>query len=241
MATGDQKGDIVNEAWQWLRISGITKQPTPEENAQGLKTLESMVSEWAGRNIGTGYNFEEEPIAATLHGVKRAHWLTLSLSLARILIIAKGKTLTPELAGQQVGSYSNLVTLTAPIGQTPYPSRMPIGSGNNRYANTFYRFYRPSVQEIASGVPPTPFYIDPDGQDNFGISWLAWLEGETISSSSWAYPSALTITNEANTTTETSLTVAGGVAGGEYEVVNSVETASGRKQDKTLIFIGIEK
>lgn len=148
MATGDLKGDIVNKAYSHMRVSGITKQPGAEEISLGIHTLESMAAEWFGNNICTGYNFEDEPDVNSKHGVDRKYWLAFSLSLANLLLIDKGKTLTPELAAQQRGSYGSLVTLSAAESQreVQYPSRMPRGSGNTLHWTRYHRYYRPGAE-----------------------------------------------------------------------------------------------
>ena len=68
------KGDIINEAYALIRISGITSQPTPEELEKALDRLESMAEEFFGRNINVNYAFEDEPDPNTPHTMARKYW-----------------------------------------------------------------------------------------------------------------------------------------------------------------------
>lgn len=199
MATGDLKGDIVNKAYSHMRVSGITKQPGAEEISLGIHTLESMAAQWFGNNICAGYNFEDEPNVNSKHNVDRTHWLAFSLSLANILLIDKGKTLTPELAAKQRGSYSSLVTLSAADNQrgVQYPSRMPMGSGNTLQYTPYNKFYRPGTEAPISCSTNKMVVDQVDDYVEYFDSYLK--EVEDIASYTIEADTGLTIVSDSNT------------------------------------------
>ena len=58
---GKLKVDLVNRAYDWLRISGLTSNPLPEEVAIALDIQENMMYEFQSRNICSSWVFEECP------------------------------------------------------------------------------------------------------------------------------------------------------------------------------------
>ncbi len=82
--------------------------------------------------------------------------------------------------------------------------------------------------------------VDPkDPQDvlDYGFDWELWLDGDTITASSWTVPSGLTKDSEAFTTTTATMRVSGGTAGTSYACVNHITTASGQEKDRTLMVV----
>jgi hypothetical protein len=46
----DTKGDIVNDAYEEMRISGLTTQPGPEDVRFAVRKLEGMAGMWFKKN-----------------------------------------------------------------------------------------------------------------------------------------------------------------------------------------------
>ena len=135
------KIDFINCAYRRGAISGLTRQPTPEELTVALHRLENMAHRWAKQNICVGYNFEETPDINAKHNVPREYWDAFESNLMMGLLADFGKVATAELASTARTSFSWMVSQTAVIPEVCYPSRMPIGSGNRTWGR--YRgFYR---------------------------------------------------------------------------------------------------
>jgi hypothetical protein len=84
---------------------------------------------------------------------------------------------------------------------------------------------------------------DPQARRTYAIDYLTdgWLEGgETIVTSTWTVPTALTGDQQINTGTRTSIRLAGGVAGVDYTVTNTVTLSSG-EIDERSIFIRVRE
>ena len=97
---------------------------------------------------------------------------------------------------------------------------------------------------------------DPDAVLSYGFDWTdgsandggandsGWLQGDTISTSTWAvsgYDALLVIDSDSNTTTETSVILSGGTEKKSYDVVNHIVTAAGYEDDRTLCVRIVEK
>ena len=85
------------------------------------------------------------------------------------------------------------------------------------------------------------FIKDPDSVLDYTINWTAWLDGDTITVSTWAVPSGLTADSDTFGDSSATVWLSSGVASIRYSIVNSITTAAGRQEDKTLIIICKEK
>lgn len=79
---------------------------------------------------------------------------------------------------------------------------------------------------------------DPVAEKNFGINWTDWLDGDTIATSEWDVPAGLTeFLPSTNTTATTTVFLAGGESGKEYDVPNTITTTGGLTDRRTLKII----
>ncbi len=78
---------------------------------------------------------------------------------------------------------------------------------------------------------------DPSSVADYGFDWEEWLDGDTLASSSWVITPAGTLNQVENnhTTTTTVVWLAQGTPGLVYEVTNSIVTAAGRREHRTLV------
>lgn len=78
---------------------------------------------------------------------------------------------------------------------------------------------------------------DPSGVNNYRINWATWLTShgsDTIASSTWALtPTGLT-SSSTNTTTTATIKITGGTAGTDYDLTNTIVTAGGLTECRTV-------
>lgn len=176
-----RKGDIVNDAYSRLRISGLTVNPSPEDVSVALMRLEDMASEWEERNICLSYNFEDynDVDANSDSGIPRWASNAVKANLAIRLLADFGKEITPSLMMAANSSLSFVVSKTAKVRQTQYSNRMPIGSGNSRIYR-YQRYYKTSEQ-APQDCDTIPMVV---GQiDDYSIDWTSSLEdGDSVAS-----------------------------------------------------------
>lgn len=87
--------------------------------------------------------------------------------------------------------------------------------------------------EMDDGCSPD-FIKDPDSTEDFAFNWVADLDGDTISTSSFTLPDGLTEVSSTNSAYATQIFVSGGSLDRTYRIVNSIVTAGGREFDKTI-------
>ena len=80
------------------------------------------------------------------------------------------------------------------------------------------------------------FLKDPDALLDYTIDWTTWLDGDTIDTSNWTLPSGITEDSSGMDGTSSKATVwlSGGDAGTVYTVVNTIVTAAGRTDERSL-------
>lgn len=75
---------------------------------------------------------------------------------------------------------------------------------------------------------------DPGANKDYTIDWTEWLNGDTVSASTWSVPSGLTKGSSSLTTLMTTVWLSGGVAGKTYRVTNTIVTAGGRTEVRSF-------
>lgn len=85
---------------------------------------------------------------------------------------------------------------------------------------------------------PQSFTKDPHADLDYTIDWSDWLGADTISTSAWAVASGdVTLHDAAIVGDLTQVWATGGTAGTIARVTNSIVTAAGREEERTLTFI----
>lgn len=204
--TGDTKGDILNRALSALRISGITVDPSPEDLELALSKLENMAAEFAGRNICTGYAFEDEPDPNAPHNMDRKFWHSYDVNLAVRLMPDYGKGTIPDVAliRQASAGISFLSSATAKIKQIQYPDRMPRGSGSSAGLR-WEKFFRKQNEAPNACVTKTMYIGDINDFVEHFDSYLK--TGEDISAYTIETDTGLTINSDSLATPDVSYNV----------------------------------
>jgi len=136
------KGDIVNDGFSQLRISGITVNPGSEDNKLAIDRLENLMAEMNDRDICLSWNTEDSPDLNTPSGIKRSQRFAIACILATRLVPDFGKGQTPDpILFKNAGAQSSfLYSSTATPRQMQYPGRQAVGSGNSlRRHRRFYK------------------------------------------------------------------------------------------------------
>lgn len=192
------KADIINRAFEDLRISGLTVSQGPQGNVWGLYRLEDMMAElWQGRNFNVNYNFEQTPDINSDTGVDQAFNPMMAANLAIRLVPLYNKQIPPQLDMLAKGTSTSAFNIVSRMNTQPVlPSwRMPRGSGNTIKEPTWQRFMRP-VQ-----YPPTlpnkeTIWVG-EIQD-YESDFSAWLGTNTISSFSIAVDPGLLLVSSSS-------------------------------------------
>lgn len=84
------------------------------------------------------------------------------------------------------------------------------------------------------------FVKDPGARLDYGFDWTLWLGTDTIATSAWEVPAGLVQESDSHSTTGAVVWISGGTAGTEYLIRNSITTAAGRTDERSLL-IRVEK
>ena len=85
------------------------------------------------------------------------------------------------------------------------------------------------------------FIKDPDSVLDYTVNWETWLDGDTISASSWTIPVGLTEDSDTFGDSTATVWLSSGSVGVYYDIINHITTAAGREEDQTLIIRCMEK
>lgn len=86
------------------------------------------------------------------------------------------------------------------------------------------------------------FDKDPQADLDYSINWADWLAGDTLVTSAWATAdSTIALGTDTNDDTVTVIWLSGGTLGKSYKVVNTVTTAFGRTEQRTLTIKMVNK
>jgi len=226
------KDDLINGAFEELRISGLTANATPKEKQQALTKMEEMAAEYESRNICINYLFEEIPDPSTTSGISPQFNQMMKTNLAVRLIPTFGKNSQQspalmDLKSQATQSLSNASARTAVVNRVNYPDRQPVGSGNNfRYGQKWRRFYKPKPN---APVSCTTEQLQLNVIDSFIASWANFLgEGETITSYEIKASNGLTISGDQiqNDSTEVFYRALATLCGYQTVTISIVTTSS---------------
>lgn len=232
----ETKGDIINQAYSKLRISGKTKIPDPSDIELAIGELEMIANEIESRNMCTGFNFEEEPDPASKHGLDRKYVAHYAAILAARLMpdFGKGSAPDPLMIQRASVAWSSIASLAFQLKLSQYPSRMPIGSGNRRCYFEYSDFYVPEA------TPPTSCeskYMVVGEIDDFTENFDSYLgDGEDIASYTITADTGLTIVSDSLSTPVISYRIQADSAVTLATVVIVVTTSTGRVKSRTINF-----
>ncbi len=85
------------------------------------------------------------------------------------------------------------------------------------------------------------FIHDPQAVLDYSIDWSQWLGDDTIISSSWSVPDGLTVVGQGYNQSSAVVWLSGGVAGRQYVVTNRIETAGGRRDERSITLRVLER
>jgi len=139
------KIQLVSQAFDELRINGITANADSEDIVLALESQEQLVSELT---FDIGWRFEPEPDPNTVTGIPMWAESAIYLSLAVRIADRYGKQISPMKADAAMGRLIGRVKKPRLVN---YPANMPAGLGNRRQYRSI-DIYMPQVVEAPNDV-----------------------------------------------------------------------------------------
>ena len=227
------KIETVNQAFQILRISGLTVKAVPEEIAIGIDELEGMMNEFQARNICSSYNFEDEPLQNSDANIELAYQKAVEYNLAVRLSTYFGKEPVQGMVRTATASLSTWSAASSKTRQIKNPNRMPRGSGSNWGTRVYSRYYReesPAPNDCATNS------LKVDEMNNFAHDFYQYLnDEETISSYTIEASDGLQLLSDALQGSKVAMSVKG-IKAGTQSILITITTSTGRVNPETVWF-----
>lgn len=95
---------------------------------------------------------------------------------------------------------------------------------------------------MSVAAPVRVFTKDPTAVTDYYFDWSDWLgPHDTISTSTWAASTGLTVDSQTKAASLTTVWVSGGTAGTAYELSNTIATAQGRTEKRTVSIVVVDR
>lgn len=229
------KGQHLSQAFQRIRISGLTVKALPEETEVGLGVEEDMMHEFRSRNICSSYVFEDEPNGNTDSGVDPAYNNAMSSNLAIRILDYFGKEVPANLFKQATQSLSNWSARSGKTNMINAPQRQPKGSGNTFRFQNWARYYR---FEDDAPISCDTMELKVNETDSFSIDFSGYLLiGETIASFTLDEDKGIEILDSAiSDDSESIILNCKGIEAGNTPVLITITTTTPRTNPETVYF-----
>ena len=135
------KGELVTAAFRKAKISGITTQPTGDELAGAVETLEDMMRELQSKNACINYEYEDEPCLSTDSKIDPMWYHAVQSRLGLLLCSDYGIEPSATLQRQAAQAWSSMIGKKTLPRQNVQPRTMPRGSGNTSRLGVWSRYY----------------------------------------------------------------------------------------------------
>lgn len=93
----------------------------------------------------------------------------------------------------------------------------------------------------AGTSPVAVFDKDPTAVLDYTIDWREWLGDDTIITSTWTLPAGIVNSGTTYSTSTATIWLSGGTAGVSYSVYNTIITAGGRTEKRTIKITALDR
>jgi len=217
------KGSIVNGAYQLMRISGITRQATPEDTEIGLQVMDDYAEELKAKGLDVGWQY---PVEYGTSDPADNSGITTQMAgpLKKLLVIELagffGKQIMPSVAITASKGLEALEQILVSIPEAQNPPTLPVGSGNEYGYRDRTFFPEPAVNNDAD-------YVLKGDILNYSHDFSQWLVDETLVSAVWTSEDGfILITSESITDTVASAELTFDQLGGSSICIKATKTGS---------------
>lgn len=222
-------GQVIKAALQRILVQASEADLEPDEYADAMLALNTMMSSWESQGIDLGYTQVDnvsDPITVS-PGAIRGIIANLAIETSPDY---NGK-ISQGLVAQAAEGLKAIRLLAIKHIPTQWPDNLPIGTGYDD-AEQFDHFFDSAPIDVYSYQIKAPLSVRP-----YSIDWTDRMEmdSDTISTSSWTTTAPLAVDSDSNTTLTTTAVVSGGEVGGYYNLVNTVTTTGGSTYVRTIV------
>lgn len=229
------KNDLVIDAFEELRISGLTVTPSSGEIVSAIKRMDNMVLGWQNLGICLSYVRSEgyNTIDPTQNsGINDTSAFAVVTNLAKTLAPKYSKVIHPQTASDAKTSYEGLFSPELTMReQTPY---LPTGSGEsfffgNRISGYCFNYFQ-TFEENAPDFCTTKDILVGE-VEFYGVDFNAYLnevDGDTIASFTVEDGEGVKVLESAELDGFVNIKAQGGMVGYAPVLITITTTPSGR-------------
>jgi hypothetical protein len=144
------KRALVAEAFNELALAGFTFDIGPDEQAQAIRRMDTMVAGWERRGVSIGYALPTSPTASDPgddSGIPDNAAEAVYLNLARSMAPSYGKQLPLATLQRAKDAFDPLLWDAARPASQQLPAGVPLGAGAMRRGP--WRVFTPEPEDIA--------------------------------------------------------------------------------------------
>jgi len=227
-----KKIDLVNGAYQLIRISGLTSNAIPKEIEIALQVSDDYAGELLASGLNTGYI---QPLEYGLSDPDDVSGLTNQTAgpfkklLAKELVDYFGKAVTMTLQMNADKGLRSLEQLLVNVNPTQNPATLPVGSGNEWDYRRDKFYPEPNNDDGAIDKYLTDVF-------QFENSWVQWLaSGDTVTNVAYEFDTGVNITNESFDDTTSIATISFDRLG-QFTVCATATSSTGNVTSKKVIY-----
>jgi len=147
------KRSLIAQAFDEFGLAEYVFDATPEELQSAFTRLQRQMTQWDGIGIRTGYNLAGDIDAES--NLPDTAENAVALNLAVACAPSYGKALSVDTKVAAKNALNTLMTTLRQYPEIPYPSRLPIGTGNDRSVLD-PQYFGPGNEEIVPGLNDGP-------------------------------------------------------------------------------------
>ena len=231
------KIDIVLAAYEELRISGLTSNPTPKEIESAIRRLDNMMLGWKNKNLCPSYIRSEsysdiDPNQDS--GINDVDMFAIVANLAKNLCAMFGKICHQQTMIDAKEGYDNLFSAVVPERESdPY---MPKGTGRP-FGNSFAHRFKFQNNDKNAPDNCATFDLKVGQIDFFSVDFSRYLlDGNTITSFTVEDGEGVKILTSQETDGIVTIEAEGLTAGFAPIKITITSTPSGRVDPETINF-----
>lgn len=231
------KNELVLGAFEQLRVSGLTVNPTSSEITSAIRRMDNLIASWKNLGVCINYNFSESYSNIDLSqdsGVEESNILAVILNVAKTIAPSYGKQLSIIDLNEAKAAYDGLFDVSLTMREAD--TFQPTGAGNRIWGTEYYLDYQSPDEDKTSECIINDILVGET--DLFATDFGGYLnesESETIASYTTEYSGGVDLISDSLSGFIINLNVSGLIAE-KGQVLVTITTSLGRVLPRAVNF-----
>ncbi len=231
------KNELVVDAFEQLRISGLTVSPSPSEITSAVRRMDSMILSWQNQGLCLNYNNSEgysktDPLQES--GIADSDALAVVLNLAKTLAPSYGQQIDRATLGEAKTAFEGLYSVELTMREPD--TFQPTGAGNSVYGiRQQFSYQEPEISPPSDCSANNIFVGQIEFYTTDFADYLAEVDGDTIASYTAVDGESVKLLSDSISGSVITLECEGVILG-FGQIIVTVTTSSGRVFPRGVIF-----